>query len=206
MKSGLRIKGSLFFKMIPKITAADIMNYAYDPRIVWFTRVLKLPQTKSAKQKKGLEKDFSFKKDTNRNMIVKGKSYNPNLIKKYNISLETDEFATRVDCLLINEKLKEAYPLQLKYGKKPSFGPYRGQKLQLMFEAMLIEKVIGYKVPFGYIKYELSGDLVKVNLTERRELFEVIENVKQIITREFYPPATKYKNRLVDNCYKRLYT
>ena len=45
--------------MIPKITAADIMNYEYCPRIVYFTRVLKLPQTKSVKQKKGLEKDFS---------------------------------------------------------------------------------------------------------------------------------------------------
>lgn len=190
--------------MMPKITAADIINYEYCPRIVYFTRVLKLLQTKSVKQKKGLEKDFSFKKDTNRNKIIKGKSYNSNLIKKYNVSLETEEYATKVDCIFINEELKEAYPMQLKYSKKPK-SVYRTQKLQLMFEAMLIEKVLKYDVPYGYIKYELSGDLVKINLKNRKLLFETIEKVKNIIKNEIYPPATKYKKRLVDNCYRRIY-
>ena len=190
---------------MPKITAADVMNYAYCPRIVYFTRVLKLPQTKSAKQKKGLEKDFSFKRDTNRNKIIKGESYNPNLIRKYNVSLETEEYATKVDCLIINEALKEAYPLQLKYAKKPKCNYYLGQKLQLMFEAMLIEKVLGFKVPYGYIKYELSGDLIKVNLQDRQILFETIQKVRDIIKNEIYPPATKYKKRLIDNCYRMIY-
>ena len=188
-----------------KITAADLMNYAYCPRIVYFTRVINLPQTKSAKQKKGLEKDFSFKKDTNRNKVIKGKSYDSNLIKKYSISLETEEYATKVDCLLINEKLKEAYPLQLKYAKKPLCGFYKTQKLQLLFEAMLIEKVLKYSVPHGYIKYDLSGDLVKIDLNDRQELFEVIEKVKEIIKKEIFPPATKYKKRLIDNCYRMIY-
>lgn len=190
--------------MIPKITAADLMNLDYCPRIVYFTRVLRMPQTKSAKQKKGLEKDFSFRKDTNRNKIIKGKNYSSNLEKKYNISLETDEFATKVDCLLINEEKKEAYPLQLKYAKKPRV-IYGTQRLQLMFEAMLVEKVLKYQVPYGYIKYELSGDLVKVNLENRQELFEAIEKVKNIIKNEIYPEATKYKKRLVDNCFRRMY-
>lgn len=188
-----------------KITAADLMNYAYCPRIVYFTRVLKLPQTKSAKQKKGLEKDFCFKAETKRNKIVKGRSHNPQLTKKYGISLETPEFATKVDCLLINEKLNEAYPLQLKYAKKPLCGFYKTMKLQLLFEAMLIEKVLGYRVPYGYIRYALSNDLVKVQLEERSELYEVIEKVRNILQSEIFPPATKYKKRLVDNCYRKLY-
>ena len=192
--------------MRDKITAADLMNYEYCPRIVYFTRVLKLPQTKSAKQKKGLEKDFSFKKDTNRNKIVNKKNTNePKLKKKYGISLETEEFATKVDCLMINEEKKEAYPLQLKYAKKPNCGFYRTQKIQLLFEAMLTEKVLGYRVPYGYIKCELSGDLVKVNLENREKLFDVIKKVKDIIKNEIYPEATRYKKRLVDNCYRRIY-
>lgn len=191
--------------MRDKITAADLMNYEYCPRIVYFTRVLKLPQTKSAKQKKGLEKDFSFKKDTTRNKIIKGKSYNPKLVRRYNISLETEEYATKVDCLLINERKKEAYPLQLKYSKKPKCLFYRTQKLQLMFEAMLIEKILGYKVPYGYVKYGLSGDLVRINLENKKLLFETIEKIKYIIEKEIYPPTTKYKKRLVDNCYRRFY-
>lgn len=188
-----------------KITAADLMNYEYCPRIVYFTRVLKLPQTKSAKQKKGLEKDFNFKKDTNRNKIIKGKSHNSDVKRKYNVSLQTEEFATKIDCLMINERLREAYPLQLKYAKKPSCQYYKTQKLQLLFEAMLIEKVLGYNVPYGYIKYELSGDLIRIELKDKQEMFETIEKVKFIIKNEIYPPATKYKKRLVDNCYRGIY-
>ncbi len=191
--------------MIDKITAADIMNYEYCPRIVYFTRVLKLPQTKSAKQKKGLEKDFSFKKDTSRNKIIKRKLWNSKLTRKYNVSLETEEYATKADCIIINEEAKEIYPLQLKYAKKPLCGFYKTQRLQLLFEAMLIEKVLKYKVPHGYVKYELSNDLVKIDLEDKTELFEVIKKVREIIGNEIYPPATKYKKRLVDSCYRRIY-
>lgn len=190
--------------MRDKITAADLMNYEYCPKIVYFTRVLKLPQTKSAKQKKGLEKDFSFKRDTSRNKIVRGGGWS-GLKRKYNVSLTTEEFATKVDCLLIHEDLKEAYPLQLKYAKKPLCGFYRTQKLQLLFEAFLIEKILGYKVPYGYVRYTLSGDLIKVDLRERRLLFETIERVKEILEKELCPEETKYKKRLVDNCFRRMY-
>jgi len=191
--------------MIPKITAADLINCEYCPRIVYFTRVLKLPQIKSAKQKKGLEKDFNFKKDTSRNKIIKEERQCFKLMRKYNLSLETEEYVTKIDCLFINDILKEAYPLQLKYSKKPRFDYYRTQKIQLMFEAMLIEKVLGYKVPYGYIKYSLSNDLIKINLENRRLLFYTIKKVKEIIEKEIYPPPTKYKKRLIDNCYRRFY-
>src|SRR3989344_6943324 len=115
--------------MIPKITAADIMNYAYCPRIVYFTRVLNLPQTKSAKQKKGLEKDNLFKKQTYRSKTIK--DYSLELTKKYNVSLETEEFVTKADCIAIDEKNKLAFPIQLKYSKKPS-KVYLSQKIQLL--------------------------------------------------------------------------
>ena len=74
-----------------------------------------------------------------------------------------------------------------------------------MFEAMLIERVLGYKVPYGYIKYSLSGDLIKINLENKQLLIETIEKVKNIIKNEIYPPATKYKKRIIDNCYSRFY-
>jgi len=62
-----------------------------------------------------------------------------------------------------------------------------------------------HKVPYGYIKYALSNDLVKINLENRQILFETIEKVKNIIKNEIYPPATKYKKRLIDNCFRRIY-
>ena len=185
-----------------KITAADLMNYAYCPRIVYFTRVINLPQTKSAKQKKGLQKDNLFEKRTYRSKTIK--DYDFGLVKKYNVPLENNEFVTKADCIAIDEKNKLAFPIQLKYSKKPD-KIYQTQKLQLLFEAFLIEKVLGYKSPFGYIKYELSNEIVKVDLTDKSELFEVIDKVKNIIKNEVFPEATKYKKRLIDNCYRRFY-
>ena len=44
------------------LSASDFMNYDYCPRIIYFTYTLKRPQTKGAKQEKGLEKDREFKK------------------------------------------------------------------------------------------------------------------------------------------------
>ena len=185
-----------------RITAADLMNYTYCPRIVYFTRVLKLPQTKSAKQKKGLEKENLFKKKTYRSKTIK--DYPLELKKKYNVLLETEDFVTKAYCIAIDEKNKLAFPIQLKYSKKPS-KVYLSQKIQLLFESFLIEKVLGYSSPYGYINYELSNEIVKVDLEDKKELFEVIAKVREIITKEYYPPATKYKKRLVDNCYRKIY-
>lgn len=188
-----------------KITAADIKDLEYDPRMFYLKRIIKVPYQDTAKTIKGKEKDLSFKKDTKRNKIFKGNSYNPNLIRRYRVSLETEDYATSVDCILINDKFNEAYPLQLKYTKKPICNYYRTMKLQLMFEAMLIEEVLGYKSPYGYIKYVLSGDLIKIKLEDRQDLYETIDKIKKIIKTEICPPATKYKKRLVDNCYRRFY-
>ena len=171
----------------------------------YLKRIIKIPYQDTAKTFKGKKKDISFQKDTNRNKIFKGKSHNPFLIKKYNVPLENAEYVTKADCIIINDETKEAYPLQLKYSKKPECGFYRTQKLQLMFEAMLIEEVFKYKVPYGYIKYALSNDLVKINLEDKHDLFEVINEVKNVLSSEIIPTPTKYKKRLVDNCYRRFY-
>lgn len=52
----------------------------------------------------------------------------------------------------------EAYPIQVKYSIKPRV-LYRTQKFQLVMEALLIEEQIGYKIPYGLIKF-LRGSQV----------------------------------------------
>lgn len=186
--------------MKDKLIAADFMNYEYCPRIVYFVRVLKQPQTKSPKQKKGMKKDFSFKK-TKRTKIVK--EHKVSLIKRYNILLETDEFATKVDCVAIDKENNLAFPIQLKYSSEPR-KVYRTQKVQLMFEAILIEKLLDYKVPYGYIKYIKSNTIKKVWLREKDQLFKIAQKIREIIQNEKFPKATQYKKRCIDCCYKRL--
>jgi len=182
------------------LTASDFMNYEYCPRIVYFIHVLKQPQTKSPKQKKGLEKEALFKRETNRTKIIKK---GPVLEKKYNIMLQHEGFVTKVDCIAFNREQGEAYPIQLKYSFKPRC-VYRSQRMQLMLESHLIEKVMGYKVPYGYIKYIKSNVIEKVYIGDYDLLFATADKVRGIIGQENFPLPTEYKKRCVDCCYRRM--
>ncbi|MDD4878463.1 MAG: Dna2/Cas4 domain-containing protein [Candidatus Nanoarchaeia archaeon] len=182
------------------LTAADFMNYEYCPRIVYFIHVLKQPQTKSPKQNKGLEKEALFKRETNRTKIIKK---GPVLEKKYNVLLEYNGFITKVDCIAFNKEQGEAYPIQLKYSFKPKC-IYLTQKVQLMLESYLIENVLKYKVPYGYIKYVKSNVIEKVYIGDNSLLFERAALIRDIIGKESFPNATEYKKRCVDCCYRRM--
>lgn len=189
--------------MMDKITATHIKDYIYCPRMFYFKHIMKLPYSDTAKTIKGKEKENLFKKQTSRNKIVKN-SEEQRFTKKYGLYLENEELSTKLDCVLIDEKNKTAFPLQLKNTTKPK-SIYKTQRLQLMLEAFLIQSVLGYNSQFGYIKYALSNELVKLDLKDKRELFEIISKIKELIRSEALPPPTKYKKRLVDNCYRRFY-
>lgn len=186
--------------MKDKLTSADFINYNYCPRIIYFIHVLKQPQTKSPKQKKGMEKDFSFKK-TKRTKIIK--KYQVPLVKKYNVLLESKEFVTKVDCIAIDKENNLAFPIQAKYSYEPR-KVYRTQKFQLMLEAHLIEQLFNFKVPCGYIKYIKSNTLRKVWLENKEQLLTIANEIRSIIVNEKFPEATKYKKRCIDCCYRRM--
>ena len=185
-----------------KITATQIKDFVYCPRMFYFKHILKLPYSDTAKTIKGKNKENLFKKQTYRSKIIKkGEKF---LTKKYGVYLEDEEFKTKLDCILIDEDNKTAFPLQLKNTLKPR-NIYQTQRLQLLFESLLIEKVLGYKSDYGYIKYALSNEIIKLDLKDKRELLEIIQKIREMIKNETFPKATKYKKRLVDNCYRRFY-
>nr|QBM01168.1 CRISPR-associated exonuclease Cas4 [uncultured archaeon] len=186
-----------------KITATHIKDFAYCPRLFYFKHILGLPYSDTAKTIKGKDKENLFKKQTYRSKIIKNQN-EPGLTKKYGLYLEDEDFKTKLDCLLIDEANKLAFPLQLKNTKTP-IKIYQTQRLQLMLESFLIERVLGYKSSYGYIKFALSNELVKLNLNDKSELFEIVEKIRELVRKEVFPKATKYKKRLVDNCYRRFY-
>lgn len=189
----------------PFLTATDLMNYLYDPRIIYFVHVLKIPQATTAKELKGREKYEEFKSKSKRNKIIKEL---PFLEKFYDIYLASSKynFATKLDCIAIDKAKNKAYPIQAKYSSRPRI-LYRSQKFQIVMEAMLVEERLGYKVPYGFVKFLKSGDFVKVIITEKlkNELLQTFGEIESIITEEKLPKPTPYKKKMMDNCYKNLY-
>lgn len=180
------------------ITATDVLNFNYCQRIIYYVHVLKIPQFTTVKEYKGREKYDEFKKKSKRNKIV---VEFPKLKRMYDVYLEWNNLATKIDCVLIDGD--EAFPVQLKYAVKPRT-TYSTTYKQLLLEAVLIEKVLGKKVQRGYVKYELSGDIIPVDLRDKERLFGTIESIKKIGQSELIPAATNYKKRCVDCCYKKL--
>lgn len=186
------------------LTATDLMNYLYDPRIIYFVYVLKIPQATTTKEIEGRAKYEEFKEKSRRNKIIKEL---PKLPKIYNVYFASEKygFATKLDCVAFNREKNEAYPIQAKYSQKPKV-LYRSQKFQIIMEAMLIEEKWVCKVPFGFVKFIKSGDFVKVWVTDKlkQELLQIFSEIEDIIRNEKLPKPTPHKKKKVDSCYRNI--
>ena len=184
------------------ITATDFLNYAYCKRIIYYVYVLKQPQFTTTKEYKGREKFEEFEKKSKRNKLVPDF---PQLPKRYNLYLYDPEtnLKTFPDCVIFDENKKEAFPYQLKYGKKPE-KVYLTQKYQLWLESFLIEKTLGYKSTRGFIKYVKDDALVEVDLTGKENIIQIASEIKEIIRSERLPEPTEYEKRCVDCCYRKM--
>lgn len=184
------------------LSAKDIMNFCYCPRIIYYEHVLKIPQATTKKELKGREKYNEFKKKSRRNKIIREF---PKLRKIYDTYLRSDKLgiATKLDCVVFDDSKNEGYPIQIKYAKKP-IGLYRQHVLQVILEAALVEEQFAYSVPYGFLKFLLSGNIVKVETHDKSKLFACLEDIKRLIRIESFPNPTTYKKRCVDCCYRKI--
>ncbi|MEM5807612.1 MAG: CRISPR-associated protein Cas4 [Candidatus Aenigmatarchaeota archaeon] len=182
------------------LSAKDLMNYHYCPRIVYYEHVLKSPQVTTIKELNGRRKYEIFKKKSKRNKVI----YEfPRMKKLYDVALFSEKLGliTKLDCIIVDEENKLAYPVQVKDSVKPR-KIYRTQRIQIELEKVLIEEKLGYKVPFGFIKFLKSGELVKV-FTKGNELEITLNEINKIIKSEKFPIPTRYRNRCMDCCYRK---
>jgi CRISPR-associated exonuclease Cas4 len=186
------------------LTATDLMNYHYCPRILYFVHTLKKPQFTTKKEYKGREKEGIFQSNAKRTKVVK--TY-PKLPKIFKVNLVSENLGikTIADSIMIDKEKNEAYPIQAKFSFRPR-AIYRGQKAQLSMEALLIEDQLGYKVPYGFIKFLRSGDLVKVNISDKDklEVMSTFGKIFRIMSSETLPNRTKYRKRCQDCCFKKI--
>ncbi|MBI4399756.1 CRISPR-associated protein Cas4, partial [Candidatus Micrarchaeota archaeon] len=126
------------------------------------------------------------------------------LPKLYNLSLGSKElnFRTVLDCLLIDKDKSEAFPIEYKNTKKPE-KLYRTFRIQVLAESLLVTECLGYSVPFAFIKFEQTGDMVKVPITnnELEEVKQVIREINHLIENEIMPQPTPYIKRCMDCCF-----
>ncbi len=182
------------------LSAKDLMNFLYCPRIIYFEHVLKSPQFTTRKELKGREKYEDFKSKSKRNKIIKEF---PKLRKVYDATLISEKIGiiTKTDCIIFDDAKNEAFPVSIKYSNTP-IKIYLTQKYQLFMEAFLIEEQFKRIVPFGFIKFLLSGDVIKINMHGNNIVMDIFRQISDLIKSENFPKETEYEKRCVDCCYR----
>ena len=153
-------------------------------------------------------KKFEIKRiDVMNEKGIANKKLMPRLSKEYNLSIESKDlnFRTVLDCLIVDKEKNEAFPIEYKDARKPE-KLYNTFKIQVFAESMLAKESFGYNVPFAFIKFEKTGDLVKIKVTEKElsQVKDTIHEINQITETEVIPEPTPFVKRCKDCCYWKI--
>lgn len=185
------------------ITPSQIIEYLFCPRFTYFEYVLRIPQ----------HEDKFFKVQKGRDVHEKKARENMEYLRKrigvvekhIGEYLTNDLLRGEVDEVLLLEDGTMA-PLDYKfavYGDKI----YETYRTQLYCYAWLIEENFGKPVNKGYLVYTRSQNkLVEVPIS-RGDIASVrvcAVEIRDIITKNWFPKTTKFKRRCVDCTYRNI--
>lgn len=187
------------------LTPSHIIEYLYCPRFTFFEYVLAIPQYEEKNYKvmrgRGLHDQ---KLEQNKDYLRKRIGAVDKLVDQY---LTNGLLRGRVDEVL---KLSDGTMAPLDY----KFAQYEGKvyetyQRQLFCYAWLIEENFGCKVTKGFLVYTRSNNkVVEVAITEtdKQLVKDAAYAIETIIDKNFYPKATKYKQRCLSCTYRNICT
>jgi CRISPR-associated exonuclease Cas4 len=185
------------------VTPSHIIEYLYCPRYTYFEYVLCIPQYEGRhyKVEKGRqlhEQKLEGNKDYLRKRI--------GVVEKYSDKyLTNDLLRGKIDEVLLLKNGTMA-PLDYKFAKFEN-RIYETYRTQLECYAVLIEGNFHQKVEKGFLVYTRSSNkLVEVSIDEnaKSEIRQVCNEVNNVIENNFFPKATKYKQRCISCTYRNI--
>ncbi len=185
------------------VTPSHIIQYLYCPRFTYFEYVLCIPQYEERHYKVEKGRNIHDQKlEQNKDYLRK----RIGVVKKYTDQYLTNGFLRgKVDeILLLNDGTMA--PLDYKFAifEERIYETYRTQN---ECYAVLIEENYGTKVNKGFLVYTRSSNrLVEVEISEKakQEIRKICDEVNEIILRNYFPKATKYKQRCVECTYRNI--
>jgi len=185
------------------ITPSEIIQYLYCPRFIYFEKVLGIPQfeEKSYKAMRGRnlhDRKIRINKEYLRKKLGVTEKYQEQYLTNTMIRGIVDEV------LFLDDGT--AAPLDYKFAeyKEKVFNTY---KTQLACYAWLIEDNFNRPVNRGYLVYTRSKNkLIEVELEEsfKNDVKEKAGAIVEIIDRNRFPKATRYKKRCIECTYRNI--
>jgi len=172
------------------ITATDVKQYHFCPRIIYFTKVLGVEERTTESEKEGKNAHIEFhRKEKRRTTLLGGKTLK--VEQKWTaLRLKSEKLGVEgmVDMVV---KTPEGYAV-IEY--KMTSMPKRimpGHLYQAATYAMLVEEAFRTIVRKIYVYYEKSRRFIEIPRTEsiRRHVVWTIGRIRDIIEKEKLPPA-----------------
>lgn len=112
-----------------------------------------------------------------------------------------------IDCIEVHQRNGQEYyvPVELKTGKSPAKGMWEGHRVQLAAYLLLLEEE-GKIVSEGILRYKGAPDdrILMMNSLLRKEIFELIILVQQILSSFEIPGYIENKNKCVSCPFKEV--
>jgi len=185
------------------VTPSHIIEYLFCPRFIYYEYVLCIPQYEDRyyKVEKGRQihdQKLERNKDYLRKRIGVAEKYTDQYLTNELLRGAIDEV------LLLNDGTMA--PLDYKFAKFENriFETYR---TQLECYAVLIEENFGKVVRKGFLVYTRSANkLVEVEINEaaKQDVRRICKDVNEIIYQNYFPSATKYKQRCIECTYRNI--
>ncbi len=185
------------------VTPSHIIEYLYCPRFTWFEYVLCIPQYE--------EKNYKVMRGRNLHdqKLEQNKGYlrkRLGVVEKYEAQYLTNGLLRgEVDEVLLLADGTMA-PLDYKFAEYKEV-VYSTYKTQLYCYAWLISDNYHHEVKNGYLVYTRSQNkliTVEINKENIDEVKQCAQDIIEIIDRNKYPKATKFKSRCLTCTYRNI--
>lgn len=185
------------------ITPSHIIEYLFCPRFTYYEYVLCISQYEDRLYKVEMGRQLHSKKlERNKDYLRKKIGVVQKLADQY---LTNDLLRGKVDEVLLLSDGTMA-PLDYKFAKFED-RIYETYRTQIECYAVLIEENFGKPVNKGFLVYTRSSNkLVDVEITKKakQDILRICKEVNEIIFQNYFPPATKYKQRCIGCTYRNI--
>lgn len=187
------------------VTPSEIIEYLYCPRFIYFMNCLKISQQEDKRYlvQKG-RNIHQMKAKINRDYLRKKIGCIDKMIDVY-FSSEKLKLVGRVDEVLFF-KDGSAASLDYKYAEYDE-RVYKTHLVQQACYALLIEENFQRPVDKAYICYVRSNNFLKeviISETLKKRAIEIIDEIFDILNKNYFPNKTKSKTKCLDCTYKNI--
>ncbi|MBI3946604.1 MAG: CRISPR-associated protein Cas4 [Armatimonadetes bacterium] len=182
------------------VRATDVRQWAYCPRVVYYTTVVPVPRAVTFKMEYGTEAQaaveaLEVRRKLRRYRLDAGERH-------FRVRLESGRLGLSGEIDLLITTPEEAVPVEFKHTERPVGKNHRAQ---VAVYALLAEEHTGLPARRGFICRLPSGRLQQVacDADERRQALEIAAQVRAMITQESRPHPTGVRARCTDCEFRR---